>query len=84
MFESLSRYFWDAPYGSFVVEIVSDAVKSDPETWSAAVLGEDPSEYATKILDTFTWGGFVDINILSDHYKCQIMVLMCETKSILR
>ena len=53
----------------------SEVVKSDPDMYCEAVLGMENAKYCTWITNPFNWGGETEINILSQHYKCEIAVV---------
>jgi len=54
-------------------KIVADAVVADQLTYNEALLQKSPQAYATWIKQNNSWGGSVELQILSNHYKVQIM-----------
>lgn len=50
-------------------EYIAKTVKSDPVTFNEAILGRKNSEYCEWIRDSSSWGGSIEIMILSKHYK---------------
>lgn len=52
--------------------IVADAIKSNPIDYPDVVLGQPREEYIKKILNPQTWGGAIEIAILSDHFEVEI------------
>lgn len=55
-------------------DIIRVVVLEHPELYDEAILGKDPSEYVVWIAKTTTWGGEVEVNILSSYFKvCDIV-----------
>ena len=55
-------------------EIITSEIKSNPEDYNAAILGKDPEEYCKWILNKETWGGGIELSILSKFFHVQIGV----------
>jgi ubiquitin thioesterase OTU1 len=55
--------------------LIAKTVLADPINWNEGTLQQKPSEYASYIKRTNTWGGSVELCIFSEHYKCEIFVL---------
>lgn len=53
-------------------KLISDIVRSDPVSFSAAFLGQANAAYAEWILQPKTWGGAIELSILSDYYSTEI------------
>ncbi len=53
-------------------KVISDAIINDPNNFNEAVLGKSPSNYAKWIRETTSWGGGIELMILSDYFKCEI------------
>ncbi|KXS12019.1 ubiquitin thioesterase OTU1 [Gonapodya prolifera JEL478] len=53
-------------------KIVADSILRQPSTYSAAVLGQDPSDYVRWIQEPNSWGGAVELAILSEHFRVEI------------
>ena len=51
---------------------VADYILAHPAQYTAAILGEDPRRYTTKMRQMDTWGGAIELSILSDIYDLQI------------
>lgn len=51
---------------------VAEQIKRDPFTWSEPVLGMSPATYADKMVKNTTWGGAIELAIISDLYKVEI------------
>jgi ubiquitin thioesterase OTU1 len=46
--------------------------RADPVSFSAAFLGQANAAYAEWILQPKTWGGAIELSILSDYYSTEI------------
>ncbi|KAJ3341594.1 ubiquitin-specific protease otu1 [Gonapodya sp. JEL0774] len=53
-------------------KVVADAILRQPDTYSSAVLGRDPSDYCRWIQEPNSWGGAVELSILSEHFRVEI------------
>jgi ubiquitin thioesterase OTU1 len=51
---------------------VADKIKEDPFTWSEAVLGMQPAKYCEHIQKSTSWGGAIELAILSQVYNVEI------------
>ena len=60
-------------------KVVHDAVLSDAETFSEAALGKPPREYAEWVLKPESWGGQVELFVLSTHLQKQIAAYDVQT-----
>lgn len=60
-------------------KVVHDAVLSDSETFSEAALGKPPREYAEWVLKPESWGGQVELFVLSTHLQKQIAAYDVQT-----
>jgi len=60
-------------------KVVHDAVLSDPDTFSEATLGKPPKEYAEWVLQPNSWGGQVELFVLSTHLRKQIAAYDVQT-----
>ena len=63
-------------------ELIAKTVKKDPETFNEAILGKKNSEYCEWIKNSTSWGGCIEVNILSKYYKCEICVVDIQTGRI--
>ena len=55
-------------------EIIAGEITSNPDDYNAAILGKDPEEYCKWILNKETWGGGIELSILSKFFHVQIGV----------
>ena len=53
-------------------EQIAAIVMSDEETYSEAFLGKPNMEYCAWIMNNESWGGAIELSILSTYYGCEI------------
>uniref|UniRef100_V5EQE8 Ubiquitin thioesterase OTU n=1 Tax=Kalmanozyma brasiliensis (strain GHG001) TaxID=1365824 RepID=V5EQE8_KALBG len=53
-------------------ETVASAIRSDPDAYPDIVLGQPREAYISKILSPQTWGGAIELSILSAHFQVEI------------
>eukprot|EP01062_Namystynia_karyoxenos_P065778 TRINITY_DN596_c1_g1_i2.p1 TRINITY_DN596_c1_g1~~TRINITY_DN596_c1_g1_i2.p1 ORF type:complete len:367 (+),score=81.49 TRINITY_DN596_c1_g1_i2:72-1103(+) len=53
-------------------EVVAEAVSADPERYTEAFLGKPPAEYIAWIKRPESWGGGIELSILSEHFGREI------------
>lgn len=51
---------------------VADYILSHPQEYNKVILGEDPVRYTTRMKQMDTWGGAIELSILSDIYNIEI------------
>ena len=56
-----------------VREVVANLVASDPAKYSTIFLGSPNALYQQHILNPDTWGGAIELSILSTHYQVEIV-----------
>lgn len=61
--------------GTELRKIIADKVKNDPVQFNDAILGCPNDEYCKRILKDDVWGGSIELKILSDHYKIEIVAV---------
>jgi ubiquitin thioesterase OTU1 len=54
---------------------VATSILKDPSFFNEAVLGKSPADYATWIKQPQSWGGAIEMIILSDHLKSEIVAV---------
>ncbi|KAI9921567.1 hypothetical protein PsorP6_000583 [Peronosclerospora sorghi] len=59
---------------SMMRNVIKDTIRSNPAKYSEVFLGRPVSEYCAWILDDKSWGGEIELSILSTHYKVEIVV----------
>lgn len=55
--------------------IIAQVVSADPQEFNDAVLGKSNSEYCTWIQKPDSWGGAIEVSILSNYYGIEIDVV---------
>lgn len=63
-------------------ELIAGVVLSDPETYSEAFLGKTNENYCNWIMNSESWGGAIEISILSKYYGIEIDVVDTQTARI--
>ncbi|KAL1844667.1 hypothetical protein VTK73DRAFT_2067 [Phialemonium thermophilum] len=51
---------------------ISDYILNHGEQYNKAILGEDPGRYTQRMRQSDTWGGAIELSILSDIYDIEI------------
>ncbi|KAI9443667.1 OTU-domain-containing protein [Lactarius psammicola] len=83
MFASVALIFEQNMQKAAVIrQIVAEAIRKDPETWSDAILGRPRDEYIRIILSPNSWGGAIELAILAAHYRTEIASIDVETGRI--
>uniref|UniRef100_UPI00398E7B09 ubiquitin thioesterase OTU1 n=1 Tax=Pristiophorus japonicus TaxID=55135 RepID=UPI00398E7B09 len=59
--------------------LIAQIVASDPNSYTEAVLGKSNWDYCNWIQQSDTWGGAIEISILSKFYQCEICVVDTQT-----
>ncbi|XP_077151296.1 ubiquitin thioesterase OTU1 [Ranitomeya variabilis] len=62
--------------------LIAEIVASDPTSYSEAMLGKSNEEYCAWIRREDTWGGAIEVSILSKFYQCEICVVDTQTVRI--
>mmetsp|Transcript_37250 Transcript_37250/g.60327 ORF Transcript_37250/g.60327 Transcript_37250/m.60327 type:complete len:345 (-) Transcript_37250:130-1164(-) len=60
-------------HASRLRKVIADAVSKDPITFNEGFLGKSPSDYAHWIQLPGSWGGAIELFILAQHYRTEIM-----------
>jgi ubiquitin thioesterase OTU1 len=59
----------------FLRNLVATRILNDQQFFNEAVLGKSPAEYASWIKNTHSWGGAIEMMILSDYLKSEIVAV---------
>lgn len=59
----------------FMRQIIAESVSNDPDNYSEAVLGKPNPEYCRWILKPDSWGGAIELAVLSNFYGLEIAVV---------
>lgn len=73
---------YDPACASDMRSLIAEIVASDPTSYSEAVLGKSNDEYCAWIRRDDTWGGAIEVSILSKCYQCEICVVDTQTVRI--
>ena len=65
-------------------ELIARVVHSDPAQYNAGFLGRDNAAYCAWILNETSWGGAIEISILSTWYGVEVCVVDTQTARINR
>ncbi|XP_044726660.1 ubiquitin thioesterase OTU1 [Chrysoperla carnea] len=65
----------DTNVGSFMREIIANVVQNDTDNYSEAILGKPPSEYCKWIKKSESWGGAIELAVLSEFYGIEMAVV---------
>ncbi|GAA5957687.1 hypothetical protein JCM3765_001481 [Sporobolomyces pararoseus] len=84
LFTAVSLVFNPAssPDPSALRKIVADSIRSNPFTYSEVLLGRPPKDYIETILSPKSWGGAIELSILSTHYQSEIWSIDVQTGRI--
>jgi len=63
-------------------ELISSIVSGDTSKYNEGFLGKSNKEYCEWIMNQNTWGGAIEVAILSEHYKLEIDVVDIQTVRI--
>ncbi|WBW71796.1 ubiquitin-specific cysteine protease, OTU family, Otu1 [Schizosaccharomyces osmophilus] len=77
LFRALSKPLGFSPYD--LREVVASTILSNPELYSTAVLGKPPIEYAAWIRKESSWGGYIELSVLSSHFDLEICSVDVQT-----
>ena len=54
--------------------LISSEILANPNEYNSGILGKDPDKYCKWIMDKETWGGGIELSILSKFFQIQIGV----------
>jgi ubiquitin thioesterase OTU1 len=72
----------DLSSGNYMREIIANAVKDNQTEFSEAVLGKPNEDYCEWIRNPNSWGGAIEVSILSNFYGIEIAVIDTQSGSI--
>lgn len=67
--------------GSELRLMITEAVRGSPDVYNEGILGKSPEEYCKWILDTKSWGGEIELSILSKKLAVMITVVDIQTNN---
>lgn len=53
-------------------KLVAETVMNDQSTWSSAILGRPPADYAATILRPTSWGGAIELSIFASAFHTEV------------
>ncbi|KAJ9487443.1 hypothetical protein VN97_g5852 [Penicillium thymicola] len=59
--------------------IIAGTIQSNPAEYTAAILGKKPDEYCTWIQNEDSWGGAIELKILSEYFNIEICSIDVQT-----
>ncbi len=62
--------------------IIAQNIQANPDTYSAAVLDQQPDDYCRWIQTEDAWGGAIELDILSKHFNVEISSIDVQTLRI--
>lgn len=62
--------------------IVATIIQSNPTEYTAAILGKKPDEYCTWIQNEDSWGGAIELKILSEYFNIEICSIDVQTLNL--
>ncbi|CAG7997064.1 unnamed protein product [Penicillium salamii] len=62
--------------------IIAGAIQSNPGEYTAAILGKKPDEYCTWIQNEDSWGGAIELKILSEYFNIEICSIDVQTLNL--
>lgn len=65
-------------------QLIASVVMSDPDTYNEAALSKPCDEYCKWIMDPSSWGGAIEMSILSAYYQTEIAAIDCQTVRVYR
>lgn len=65
----------DPNCATYMRKLIAGQVEKEKETFSEAVLGRPNKDYCDWIQKSDSWGGAIEISILSSHYGMEIAVV---------
>lgn len=65
----------DTEIGGYLREVIGQHVSNDKETYNEAMLGRTNPEYCEWIRKPSSWGGAIEVSILSNYYGIEIDVV---------
>lgn len=65
----------DTEVGTYMREIIAQHVSNDKESFNEAILGKPNQDYCDWIRKSSSWGGAIEVSILSTYYGVEIAVV---------
>ncbi|CAG9854079.1 unnamed protein product [Phyllotreta striolata] len=65
----------DSTINSYLRQLVAETISNDRDLYNDAILGKSVESYCSWIQDDKSWGGAIELSILSNHYGVEIAVV---------
>lgn len=65
----------DTGVGSYMREIIASTVHNEQEIYNDGILGRPNADYVAWIMQESSWGGAIEVSILSQHYGVEFDVV---------
>jgi ubiquitin thioesterase OTU1 len=75
LFHAVTRIIEDGSTATQLRSRIAEIVITHPAKFTAVYLGMPPAQYASWIAHPDTWGGAIELQILSFVYQCEIVVV---------
>lgn len=59
--------------------IIAGVIQANPTEYTAAILGKDPDDYCRWIQDEDSWGGAIELKVLSEYFNLEICSIDVQT-----
>ncbi|KAJ5555510.1 hypothetical protein N7461_003980 [Penicillium sp. DV-2018c] len=59
--------------------IIASSIQSNPEEYTEAILGQSPDKYCAWIQNEDSWGGAIELKILSEYFNIEICSIDVQT-----
>jgi ubiquitin thioesterase OTU1 len=74
----------DTTVGSYMREIIASTVHNEKEEYNDGILGRPNADYVAWIMQESSWGGAIEVSILSAHYGIEFDVVDITNAMIVR
>ncbi|KAK8022472.1 ubiquitin thioesterase OTU1 [Apiospora rasikravindrae] len=64
-------------------QVIGQQILSQPDTYNAAVLEKSPGAYVNNLLNPQSWGGSIELNVLSELFDIEICVVSVSSGSVI-
>ncbi|CAI8053835.1 Ubiquitin thioesterase OTU1 [Geodia barretti] len=83
LFRSISYLITnDTDSPSELRQLAAGIILSNPHRYSSVVLGKERQEYVEWLLRDESWGGAIELSVLSEHYKVELDVVDIQSQRI--
>lgn len=79
---SANRFTYNKNSANKLRQIVAEIILGDKKKYNKAILGKSNLDYANDIAYPFTWGGEIELSILADYYKIEIVTLSAKNYNV--